>query len=519
MLKRFLCIFISFTIVFSVCFTSVYADDYSGIAGITQNDVEYFKKALELAKKLVRGEISVDDAYNEFKRNASDLVSENVKDFLHVDDVSDMTPRGFANEIVKGVGDKLKDLGGLLDGSPNKDEIFNMKGYGAVCVAYENGKYFRTAYGAYGIIHPQWGNQLILYPDSDSNVNVYLEYASGSIQNYSSSTVVGYYNNPNFPGNTYILYGDWRWADETKEDPVPTSPTYNIVYTTDPSGLTDSEILDLIKDMINQLNFDFPDLSTIEGLLNSILATLGTLDSDNDASGLNDIKNAIDNLGNKEEKDYTSILSEIKSALENLFNKEEKDYTSQLDDIKSLLSEQNYNELLNTINLAIVSLAKDNHTDNLEMIKLLNELKENLGNGGSVSDLSPILSALEKMQKSLDYLCAINTLELGEDILDDLTEEESEFLGEYAALVTTLISKFGLVPINNMLASLDAVILNNSAPSDLVINMYGQNITFLSSDMFNAEAMQYINLAKIFISVLLVYSFCLMFRRKIIGGG
>ncbi|MCI5904531.1 MAG: hypothetical protein MRZ61_05260, partial [Oscillospiraceae bacterium] len=93
MLKRILCIFLSICIMFSVCTLSVSADDYSGIAGVTQNDVEYFKKALELAKKLVRGEISVDDAYNEFVSNATDLVSDNVKDLLHVDDPSLLTPR------------------------------------------------------------------------------------------------------------------------------------------------------------------------------------------------------------------------------------------------------------------------------------------------------------------------------------------------------------------------------------------------------------------------------------------
>lgn len=502
---------------FSVCTLSVSADDYSGIAGITQNDVEYFKKALDLAKRLIRGEISVNDAYNEFVSNATDLVSDNVKDLLHVDDPSGMSPRDLANAIVKGVSDKLKELGGLVDGSPNKENNVDMQGYASVAVRYWDStktKIEYIYYGHDGELYNLKSNSVQFYLPH-SRVDYYDSYGNFNQTQIRDSSISSTYYYDNSP---WVLYGDWKMRDGSAVPDDTTAPTYNIVYTTDPSGLTDSEILDLIEDIINQLNFDFPDLSSVEGLLNSILATLATLDSDNDSAGLADIKNAIDNLAGKENKDYTSVLSEIKSALDNLLNKEEKDYTSQFDDIKSLLSEKDYNALLNQINAAIITLSKDNHTDNQQIITSLNELKSTILNG-SKTDISPIISALEKMQKSLDYLCTINTLEFGENVLDDLTEQESKFLNEYAVLITTLLSKFGLVPVNNMLASLDAVILNNSAPADLVINMYGQDITFLSSKMFNAEAMQYINLAKIFISVLLVYSFCLMFRKKIVGGG
>lgn len=517
MLKRILCIFLSICIMFSVCTLSVSADDYSGIAGVTQNDVEYFKKALDLAKRLVRGEISVNDAYNEFVSNATELVSDNVKDLLHVNDTSGMSPRDLANALVKGVSDKLKELGGLVDGSPNKEDNIDMQGYASVAIQYWDDTKTKIEYIYYG------HDGELYNPEADS-IQFHLPFSRRDLYDWRGNFKETQIFDSSI-GSTYsykccswVLYGDWKMRDGSAVPDDTTAPTYNIVYTTDPSGLTDSEILDLIEDIINQLNFDFPDLSSVEGLLNSILATLATLDSDNDSAGLADIKNAIDNLAGKENKDYTSVLSEIKSALDNLLNKEEKDYTSQFDDIKSLLSEKDYNALLNQINAAIITLSKDNHTDNQQIIIALSELKSTILNG-SKTDISPIISALEKMQKSLDYLCTINTLEFGENVLNDLTEEESKFLNEYAVLITTLLPKFGLVPVNNMLASLDAVILNNSAPVPLVVNMYGQDITFLSSDMFNAEAMQYINLAKIFISVLLVYSFCLMFRRKIVGGG
>lgn len=515
MLKRFLCIFISLSIVFSVCVVSVSADDYSGVIGVTQNDVEYFKKALDLCKRLVKGEISSEDAYSEFVSNATDLVSDNVKDILHVDDPSGLSPRSLANEIVKGVRDKLIELGGDVNLSENEKPLLDMKGYGA-CVRYDKviDKYGNSPisyqYTAYVycdyIIYESQTNAINLVFKGDNNIKVSCSGVSSKQTSINSVVHSG----------DFTLFGDIRYKDDTPADDV-TSPITEKEQTTDPSGLTDTELLDLIEDMLERLILDLPDLSTVEGLLSSILSQLGKLDSDNDAEGLADIKNAIENLAGQEQKDYTSILDEIKSAINNLLNKEQLDYTSSLDEIKNILSEREYNTLLNEINAAIISLGKDNHSDNQEIINVLNDLKNSLNNDASSTDIAPILLSLEKMQKSLDYLCTINTLDFGEDVLDDLTEEESKFLNEYAILISTLAPKFGLVAVNNMLTSLDAVILNTNAPSDLVVNLYGQDITFLSASMFSDESIKYIDIAKIFVSVLLVYSFCLMFRRKVGG--
>lgn len=507
MLKKFLCIFLSVSIVLSVCVCTVSADDYTGVVGLVQNDINYIKNALDIAKSLVNGDISVIDAYNQLVDNASGLVSDNIKDinpFQTETELENVSNRDYANLIVKNSRDKIKEAGGDVEGSPQID--FNGSSCCAVLPYNKNIGYARTYFGEYGVFSSN-GTFTVWNPTSEVHYK----------QDGSVKTVYDLTGKPSIGAtvyDTYKFYGDWRYPNDTPADDKTTPST-----TTDPSGLTDTELLDLIEDMLERLILDLPDLSTVEGLLSSILSKLGTLDSDDDAAGLADIKNAIDNLAGQEQKDYTSILDEIKSAINNLLNKEEKDYTSSLDEIKNLLSDKEYNQLLNEINAAIISLGKDNHSDNQEIINLLNDLKTVMNNDGSSTDIAPILSALEKMQKSLDYLCTINTLDTGLDLWDELTETESEFLDEYAGLITTLLPKFGLVPINNMLTSLDAVVLNTNAPSDLVVNLYGEDITFLSADMFSEDAIKYIDIAKIFVSVLLVYSFCLMFRRKIVGGG
>ena len=254
-----------------------------------------------------------------------------------------------------------------------------------------------------------------------------------------------------------LFYGDWRYDDGSNFDGTLEFPDKQIPNYDDDS-IPENELIDFFDKLLEDLKLQFPDLSNLEGLLNAILAKLGTLDSDDDG------------------------------------------------------------QLLAEINTAIITLASDNHADNQAIIALLTELKESLKKG-TATDLTNVEDKLSKIQKSLDYLCTINTIDTGVDLWKKLTDSEKSFLNEYAGIITTLINKCGLVTINNMIMNLNSVILCTSAPSDLTAEIWGTQVTILSSDMFDSEAMRYIDIAKTFVSVLLVYSFCLILRRKIAGGG
>ena len=342
-------------------------------------------------------------------------------------------------------------MGGDGSGGNRDDTLLN--GYGAVCQHYSNGELSDTLYCAYGIIHKQWGNQIVGYSDGD--VTCYRVFVSGKIFT-DSPAVMGYLGQDNV--NTFVFYGDWRYDNGDKANDNITELPEKVPPKFDDDNVSENDLIDFLDKLLEDLRLSYPDLSTLEGLLNAILAKLDTLDSDDDG------------------------------------------------------------QLLAEINTAIITLASDNHADNQAIIALLTELKESLKKG-SATDLSNVEDKLSKIQKSLDYLCTINTIDTGVDIWKELTETEKAFLSEYAAIITTLLPKFGLTAVNNVIMDMNSVLLNNTPPSDLTADVFGERVTILSSDMFDGEAMQYIDLAKTFISVLLIYSFCLILRRKIAGGG
>lgn len=342
-------------------------------------------------------------------------------------------------------------MGGDGSGGNRDDTLLN--GYGAVCQHYSNGELSDTLYCAYGIIHKQWGNQIVGYADGD--VTCYRVFVSGKIFT-DSPAVVGYLGQDNV--NTFVFYGDWRYDNGDKANDNITELPEKVPPKFDDDSVPENDLIDFLDKLLEDLRLSYPDLSTLEGLLNAILAKLGTLDSDDDG------------------------------------------------------------QLLAEINTAIITLASDNHADNQAIIALLTELKESMKKG-TATDLTNVEDKLSKIQKSLDYLCTINTIDTGVDLWKKLTDSEKNFLNEYAGIITTLINKCGLVTINNMIMNLNSVILCTSAPSDLTAEIWGTQVTILSSDMFDSEAMRYIDIAKTFVSVLLVYSFCLILRRKIAGGG
>lgn len=149
------------------------------------------------------------------------------------------------------------------------DTDFDMSGYGAACVHYSNGEISDTLYCAYGIIHKQWGNQIVGYSDGD--VTCRRVFVNGKIFT-DSPAVMGYLNDEY--GNTYVFYGDWRFDDGSGNQ----TPADELIS---PNGKTpkdiddlpdDTDLSDFFKELLDKLKNLFPDLSTIEGLLRAILA-------------------------------------------------------------------------------------------------------------------------------------------------------------------------------------------------------------------------------------------------------
>lgn len=452
MLKRILCIFLSITIIFSVCTLSVSAN----VMEVPDN-FDYF---LSNFRSYYEDYKSGNSTWGEFiEKTLAETRKLGLNNQTAINGYKDLIA------LLESLGIDVDDFwtdfyyqrnGGSVDDS-------SLKGMGALAVIKYKESYRNSYssfdfyyYGEYGVVDV-----------NDSGTWCYIY--NGYYDNYSVMTGKLHQSNMTFSGGkqcyspndveyrTLELYGDWRYADGTPAIDNITEFPDKVVPPYDDDSIPEDDLIDFLEDLLNKLALQFPDLSTVEGLLAAILAKLDTLDSDDDAV------------------------------------------------------------LLGQINAAIISLANNTQAGNEQLITTLNDLKESIS-GGSSTDVSQIVEQLKGLQKSLDYLCTVSTLDMGIEAWDKLTENESKFLNEYAKLITAILPKFGFTTVNNMLNSLNSVVLNTNAPAPLTANIWGEPVVILSTDTF-AGSEQYISLAKTFISVLLVYSFCLMFRKKVVSGG
>ena len=211
-------------------------------------------------------------------------------------------------------------MGGGGGGGDRDDSVLN--GYGAVCVHYDsNGNLYKTVYAAYGVIKRQAGNQIVGYSLGD--VTCKSVYFDNTVY-VKDSVVCGYLNDDS--GNNYILYGDWRYDNDDEASDIITELPEKEIPPYDDDSVPEDDLIDFLEDLLNDLQLQYPDLSTIEGLLRAILAKLGTLDSDNDNELLMQILAAIQSLKNSGEtadnSELLKTLEELKNAL--VFKDDEK---------------------------------------------------------------------------------------------------------------------------------------------------------------------------------------------------
>lgn len=452
MKKKIIALFLACVMCISILSISAFA----GVTNLPSNMSHFINDLYEDFQAYRNGNISLTDFLDLYAKNCLKWGYNNVSDVSHIKDVL----HGLQNLGVDVPEAWLKYYYEYNDIEKDDSEL---AGYGAILKSY--GEYNGKKYVA-SIYYGQKGELYNYHSNKDGGVQyvqfslpyekaVYYDRFSGETRVDNNANIISatyYYENP-----SWAMLGNWVPRNGTgttdgivSDLPDKPAPSFD--------DMSDDDLIDFLDKLLEDLRLSYPDLSTLEGLLNAILAKLDTLDSDDDG------------------------------------------------------------QLLAEINTAIITLASDNHADNQAIIALLTELKESMKKGTS-ADLSNVEDKLSKIQKSLDYLCTINTIDTGVDLWKQLTETEKAFLSEYAALITTLLPKFGLTTINNVIMNINSVLLNNTPPSDLTADVFGERVTILSSDMFDGEAMQYIDLAKTFISVLLIYSFCLILRRKIAGGG
>lgn len=405
------------------------------------SESSYSRQYVELLSDYKNGYISYDELNSSLNSLNSDYASENTKKVTqaitgNMEDIIAEYGEDFLNNLI---GDSFNDYA-----TTESVSTTDMKGYGALLYIPTDGvNYTDYIYCEY-IVVSTTGSPPTVYAEPFGEELSETYYPNGNFRLSQAITWA-----PSTELSKCKVYGDVRYSDGTQ---APTNDDFVDQPTHDFSSLSDTELDKLLNELNEMLERQNPDLSTMEGLLESIYYRLGELDKDND------------------------------------------------------------NALLSEINAAIISLAKDGQSQNLELISKLDELKEAL-EGGEKSDLTEITEELKEISTKLGHLC---NMEVAENALE-LTEDEQKLFDEWANLIPVLVDKVGLAVVTQTMHDIETVIFTTSAPSDLTFTLFDDTYVLLSTETFSDEnVMLSINNIKTFISVILVYVWCVRMRRLLI---
>lgn len=370
----------------------------------------------------------------------------------------------------------------------NRDEF--MKGYGALCI-YDTGSSsiaFRYIYCNY-----------IILGESDSNGVLQIRYY-GPRKDISYKPDGSVYNESNYNNATtffvsvgsyadYTFYGDIRYSDGTTADDQITEIPDDPIPGYDDDSVTNDELEDFLEDLLNQLALEYPDLSTVEGLLAAILSQLQSINGKMD-----NLHVTVDNLS--EVKTYLDMA--IASIIANGSSSDNSAVVDELVKIRE----------------AIKGIDSNSVSDWAELAKLLgfniddSDVDKETGN---VKD--SVITAI------INGLCSFVGSLLGTSLSDvvtvsDVTELGTTGIRMLSALVDLLISlssSFKFQVINSLLSPLQGVMLNNNTPSDLTFNFtYGgdtRSITILPASLLsNSFFANALFIVRTLVSFILLYN-------------
>lgn len=424
----------------SIALSCLFVPSFASPLDVSSDFSRFVTDIWTLSEQYDKGEISKSDYISSFGKSmlrfginyGADVTS--FKDVLKVFefcgiDVPDKWQEWFYEN-------KMGGGGGAVD---RDDSVLN--GYGAsFSNTYLNVTY--TSYGDYGIINGvnSDGTFIVSFPN-----NCHLSSVGGG----SSGT---FHNPPTSLScnSAFALYGDWRYddgsdaSDVVEEFPEKVPPSY------DDDSVSDDDLIDFLKDLLEKLQMQFPDLSTIEGLLRAILAKC------------NDIENRIGEGGNGlTAAELQPLLDQAVLAL-TLQSKKNNDAVLKSND--ELLK-----ELIN-IRKILQGFDSDEEVPPEEANSILQGLISGLTSGL----ISLIGSGLGDTEVSEIIEICTSAGPVGTKLLSGIVD----IIGFLGALVP-----FSLI--KSCIESTYAVIFNKNTPSDLTFTLDGNSYTFLSASFLD----------------------------------
>lgn len=350
-------------ITFSFVSVSVFADSESSMT-----NKEYYASQAYLVAKYKDGKIS----YSEFQQQTQAITDE----FVSKNTVGGVLQAGALNAsntfnaVAQKIGSTVQKYGESARDYINDyvSDFFNsytvlsdkpttdLKGYGAVVEStlikiptYANGSddatYRQLESCDYVVILGNGSYRLC--SSNGTYLNEFYTYFDGHLHMSTSYKATVKIRSEH---RTYKFYGDIRYEDGTQ---APTDDTYETISDYDFSHASDKELEDLLKKILNEMELEQPDLSSIEGILKALYAKLGTLDSDDDVPTLSLINSAINTLVAENKESNETIIEK----LENL--KLETDNQAVLDKLNEIYPQYDYDtDISRTEELKILFLTK-----------------------------------------------------------------------------------------------------------------------------------------------------------------
>ena len=298
-----------------MCISVLVIPASANVTNIPSNMSHFINDVYEDFQAYRNGNISLTDFLDLYAKNCLKWGYNNVSDASHIKDVL----LGLQNLGVDVPDAWLKYYYEYNDIEKDDSEL---AGYGAILKSYGvyNGKKYVSA-----IYYGQKGELYNYHSNKDGGVQyvqftlpyekaIYYDRNSDEIRTDNNANIISstyYYDNP-----SWAMLGNWVPRNGTgttdgivSDLPDKPAPSFD--------DMSDDDLIDFLDKLLEDLRLSYPDLSNLEGLLNAILAKLGTLDSDNDNELLMQILAAIQALKNNGE---TADNSELLNTLEELKN-------------------------------------------------------------------------------------------------------------------------------------------------------------------------------------------------------
>ena len=162
-----------------------------------------------------------------------------------------------------------------------------------------------------------------LYYNISSTTSIYLKTYRDELYGRDGSLIYSHNANSSISceygtRSDVTIYGSWKWRESGLQ--AETDDEFQTITDYDFSEAPERELEDLLKKILNEFELQQPDLSSIEGLLNAIYARLGTLDSDNDNELLASLNAAVLALVESNNGNNEALLNELLKFREDLKN-------------------------------------------------------------------------------------------------------------------------------------------------------------------------------------------------------